>query len=47
MAPAVVLRCEVDRDGRITELHAILAPPKLTAVRFPAAPAFGAATSIG
>jgi RNA polymerase sigma-70 factor, ECF subfamily len=38
MAPAVVLRCEVDRDGRITELHAILAPPKLTAVCFPASP---------
>jgi RNA polymerase sigma-70 factor (ECF subfamily) len=34
MAPALVLRCEIDRDGKITELHAILAPRKLSAVRF-------------
>ncbi|MEO6027628.1 MAG: sigma-70 family RNA polymerase sigma factor [Candidatus Binatia bacterium] len=34
MAPRLVLRCEVDRDGRITELHTILASRKLTAVRF-------------
>ena len=34
MAPRVVLRCEIDRDGRIRELHSILAPRKLTAVRF-------------
>ncbi len=33
MAPFLVLRCEVDRTGRITELHTILAPRKLTAVR--------------
>jgi RNA polymerase sigma-70 factor (ECF subfamily) len=34
MAPHVVLRCEIDADGRIRELHSILAPRKLTAVRF-------------
>lgn len=34
MAPALVLRCELDRDDRISELHAILAPRKLSAVRF-------------
>ena len=34
MAPQLVLRCEVDRDGRIRELHTILNPRKLTAVRF-------------
>jgi RNA polymerase sigma-70 factor (ECF subfamily) len=34
MAPHVVLRCEVDSAGRITELHSILAPRKLTAIRF-------------
>ena len=34
MAPHVVLRCEVDADGRIHELHTILASRKLTAVRF-------------
>jgi RNA polymerase sigma-70 factor (ECF subfamily) len=34
MAPRLVLRCEVDADGRIRELHTILAPRKLTAVRF-------------
>jgi RNA polymerase sigma-70 factor (ECF subfamily) len=34
MAPRVVLRCEVDADGRIRELHTILASRKLTAVRF-------------
>lgn len=33
-APRVVLRCEVDADGRIRELHTILASRKLTAVRF-------------
>lgn len=38
MAPLVILRCEVDPDGRIRELHAILAPRKLTAVRFAASP---------
>jgi RNA polymerase sigma-70 factor (ECF subfamily) len=47
MAPALVLRCEVDRDGRITELHAILAPAKLTAVRFPAGPTRDTAASVG
>lgn len=36
MAPRVVLRCEIDPDGRIRELHSILAPRKLTAVRFAA-----------
>ncbi len=34
MAPRLVLRCEVDRDGRINELHTILTARKLTAVRF-------------
>lgn len=34
MAPRLVLRCEVAADGRIRELHTILAPRKLTAVRF-------------
>lgn len=34
MAPRVVLRCELAPDGRIRELHSILASRKLTAVRF-------------
>jgi RNA polymerase sigma-70 factor, ECF subfamily len=34
MAPRLVLRCEVDGTGRIRELHTILNPQKLTAVRF-------------
>jgi RNA polymerase sigma-70 factor (ECF subfamily) len=34
MAPRLVLRCDLDRDGRIRELHTILVPRKLTAVRF-------------
>jgi hypothetical protein len=34
MAPRLVLRCEVDGAGRIRELHTILAPRKLTGVRF-------------
>lgn len=38
MAPRVVLRCEVDDQGRIRELHSILATRKLTAVRFSSAP---------
>lgn len=38
MAPCVILRCEIDRDGRIRELHSILAPRKLTAVRFATSP---------
>jgi RNA polymerase sigma-70 factor (ECF subfamily) len=33
-APRLVLRCDVSGDGRIKELHVILAPRKLTAVRF-------------
>ncbi len=32
--PRVVLRCELDRDGRIREIHSVLARRKLTAVRF-------------
>jgi RNA polymerase sigma-70 factor (ECF subfamily) len=36
MAPRLVLRCEVDAAGRIRELHTVLAPRKLTAVRFSA-----------
>jgi RNA polymerase sigma-70 factor (ECF subfamily) len=34
MAPRLVLRCEVDPQGRIRELHTVLNPRKLTAVRF-------------
>ena len=34
MAPRLVMRCEVDSEGRISELHTILNPRKLTAVRF-------------
>jgi len=34
MAPRLVLRCEVDASGRISELHTVLAPAKLTAMRF-------------
>jgi len=34
MAPRLVLRCEVDAHGRIRQLHTILNPRKLTAVRF-------------
>jgi RNA polymerase sigma-70 factor (ECF subfamily) len=34
MAPRLVLRCEVDPEGRIRELHTVLNPRKLTAVRF-------------
>ena len=32
--PRVVLRCELDRSGRIAEIHSVLDPRKLTAVRF-------------
>jgi RNA polymerase sigma-70 factor (ECF subfamily) len=32
-APRLVLRCELGADSRITELHTILAPSKLTGVR--------------
>jgi RNA polymerase sigma-70 factor (ECF subfamily) len=35
-APRAVLRCELGPDGRIVELHTILASRKLTAVRFDA-----------
>jgi RNA polymerase sigma-70 factor (ECF subfamily) len=38
MAPALVLRVEVDETGLIREIHTVLAPAKLTGVRFPAAP---------
>jgi RNA polymerase sigma-70 factor (ECF subfamily) len=38
MAPRVILRCEIDGDGRIRELHSILATRKLTAVHFSRAP---------
>jgi len=34
MAPRLVLRCEVDAEGRIALLHTILAPRKLSSVRF-------------
>jgi RNA polymerase sigma-70 factor (ECF subfamily) len=33
-APRFVVRCDIDGDGRIRELHVVLAPRKLTAVRF-------------
>ena len=33
-APRMVVRCDIDPDGRIKEIHAILATRKLTAVRF-------------
>jgi RNA polymerase sigma-70 factor, ECF subfamily len=33
-APRLVLRCELDGEGRIRELHSIMAPAKLTAIRF-------------
>ncbi|MBM4266101.1 MAG: sigma-70 family RNA polymerase sigma factor [Deltaproteobacteria bacterium] len=33
-APRTVLRCEIDPNGRIRELHSVLAPEKLGAVRF-------------
>lgn len=33
-APRAVLRCEIDADGRIRELHSILASRKLSAIRF-------------
>jgi RNA polymerase sigma-70 factor (ECF subfamily) len=38
MAPQLVLRIELDHAGLIREIHTILAPAKLTAIRFPAAP---------
>jgi RNA polymerase sigma-70 factor (ECF subfamily) len=38
MAPRLVLRCEIGADGRIRELHTVLAPGKLTAVRFETRP---------
>ena len=34
MAPRLVLRCEVGEDGLVREVHTILAPQKLTAMRF-------------
>jgi RNA polymerase sigma-70 factor (ECF subfamily) len=34
MAPRLVLRCELDAAGRIVELHSVLAPRKLTGIRF-------------
>ena len=39
MAPRLVLRVDLDRAGLIREIHTVLAPAKLTAVRFPDAPA--------
>ena len=38
-APRTLIRCDLDDAGRIRGIHAILAPRKLAAVRFPAAPA--------
>jgi RNA polymerase sigma factor (sigma-70 family) len=38
MAPRLVLRVEVASDGLIREIQTVLAPDKLTAVRFPDAP---------
>lgn len=34
VASRLVIRCDLDADGRIRELHIVLAPQKLTAVRF-------------
>ena len=34
-APRGVIRLDVDADGRVTAVHAVLASRKLTAVRFP------------
>ncbi|MGH7298007.1 MAG: sigma-70 family RNA polymerase sigma factor, partial [Polyangiaceae bacterium] len=31
-APRYLLRCEVADDGRIREVHVVLAPPKLVAI---------------
>ena len=39
MAPRLVLRVELDRAGLIRAIYTVLAPSKLTAVQFPAAPA--------
>lgn len=36
--PRVVLHCEVDPGGRITRLYSVVAPRKLTAIRFPETP---------
>jgi RNA polymerase sigma-70 factor (ECF subfamily) len=33
-APRFIVRCDIDADNRIRELHVVLAPRKLTAVRF-------------
>jgi RNA polymerase sigma-70 factor (ECF subfamily) len=38
MAPRLVLRVEVDSHGQIREIQTVLAPAKLTAIRFPRAP---------
>jgi RNA polymerase sigma-70 factor (ECF subfamily) len=38
MAPQLVLRLELDDDGLIREIQTVLAPGKLTAIRFPEAP---------
>jgi len=46
MAPELVLRCEVDDDGRIREIHTILNPRKLTAVRFRELEIAGATTPL-
>jgi RNA polymerase sigma-70 factor (ECF subfamily) len=37
-APRTLLRCELGEDGRIREIHSVLAPRKLAALRFPGAP---------
>lgn len=37
--PRVVTRVEIDAEGRITAIHAVLATRKLTAIRFPSDPA--------
>ena len=44
MAPRLVLRCEVDAAGRIREIQTVLAPGKLTAVRFADAPSADSVT---
>jgi RNA polymerase sigma factor (sigma-70 family) len=42
MAPQLVLRLELDGNGLIREIQTVLAPGKLTAIRFPEAPAVSA-----
>jgi hypothetical protein len=42
----VVLRCDIDGDGRIKLLHSVVAREKLSAIRFPASAARLGPTSL-